>query len=411
MAWQRNFTGKRWSGTLSCAVGRLLRVVGVMLVTLTDSSAGDLRGAGQPGCPTQLPHFDRAVLLETTADPSANVSFGDLRGSGRLDIVLAKGRHWPRVSRVLMNEGRGQFPVAQDLSGTPYRSYSAILADVNGDGFLDVVLSNDAPDPKVIYLNDGKGHFKQGSTFGKPRWPTRNVAVADLNGDGRPDVVVANRFGKDPGGANYVCLNRGNGRFDGDCIAFSHESATTITPADFNGDGFPDLVVPNRDGGQSYVYLNDHTAHFPKRIPFGPPDATIRVAVAVDLTGSGRMDIVTIDEQHGVFIYYGAPDGTFSTPTPLGTVKASPYALAAGDLNRDGKIDIVVGYINAPSVVYFNTGQGRGFTPVAFGDNQGAAYGFALGDLDKDGWPDIAVARSDAPNMAFFNSGVGQCKK
>ena len=410
MACQKNFTGKRWSGTLPSAMGRLLSIVGLMLISWTDSPAGDQPGAGQPGCPTQLPHFDRSVQLETTSDPSANVSFGDLRGSGNLDIVLAKGRHWPRVSRVLMNDAHGHFPLVQDLSGTPYRSYSAVLADLNGDGFLDVVLSNDTPDPKVIYLNDGKGHFKQGSTFGKPEWPTRNVAVADLNGDGRPDIIVANRFGTHPG-SNYVCLNRGNGRFDADCIAFSHESATTITPADFNGDGFLDLVVPNRDGGQSYVYLNDHTAHFPKRIPFGPPDATIRESVAADLTGSGRMDIVTIDEQHGVFIYYGLADGTFSTPTRLGATKAIPYALAAGDLNRDGKIDVVVGYVSAPSVIYFNTGQGHGFTPTAFGDSQGMAYGFAIGDLDHDGWPDIAVARSDAPNMAFFSSGVGQCKK
>lgn len=387
-----------------------LGIVALMLFTYSESRARDLQSHGDAGCSTPLPHFDRAVLLETTSDTSANVSFGDLSGSGNLDVVIAKGRHWPLVSRILMNDGHGGFPKAHNLSDIPYRSYSAVLADVNGDGFPDVILSNAAPDPKLVFLNDGKGNFTPGSHFGKPEWPTRNVAVADLNRDGRPDIIVANRFDQGPG-SNYVCLNRGNGKFDADCIAFSQEPATTITPADFNGDGFPDLVVPYRDGGQSYVYLNDHTAHFPKRIPFGPPDATIRVAVATDLTGSGRMDIVTIDEQHGVFIYYGQPDGTFSQTMQLGTVKPVPYALAAGDLNRDGNVDIVVGYINAPSVVYFNTGKGRRFTPVPFGDGKGAAYGFAIGDLDKDGWPDIAVARSDAPNMAFFSSGLGQCKK
>jgi len=354
-----------------------------------------------------LPHFDRALLLET----SANVSVGDLTGNGNLDVVLAKGRHWPLVSRVLLNDGHGRFFVAHDLGGTPYRSYSTVLADVNGDGALDIVVGNDAPDPKVVYLNDGKGNFRRGSTFGHSEWPTRNVAVADLNGDGLSDIVVANRYGN-AGGSNYVCLNQGNGKFDADCMAFSHESATTITPADFNGDGFVDLAVPNRDGGQSYVYLNDGKANFSKRIPFGPPDATIRMVAAADLTGSGRLDIVAIDDEHrGTFIYFHRPDGMFTAAVRLGSVKAVPYALAVGDLNRDGKVDIIVGYVGAPSVVYFNDGAGRSFTPVLFGDDQGAAYGIAIGDLDKDGWPDIAVARSGAPNVVYFSSGIRQCGK
>ena len=277
-------------------------------------------------------------------------------------------------------------------------------------GALDIIVGNDAPDPKVVYLNDGKGNFRLGSTFGHAEWPTRNVAVADLNSDGLPDIIVANRFGN-TSGSNYVCLNRGNGKFDTDCMAFSHESATTITPADFNGDGFVDLAVPNRDGGQSYVYLNDGKANFSKHIPFGPPDATIRMVAAADLTGSGRVDIVAIDDEHRGTFYFHRPDGTFSAAVPLGTVKATPYALAVGDLNRDGKVDIIVGYVHAPSVVYFNDGAGRSFTPVPFGDDKGAAYGIAIGDLDKDGWPDIAVARSGAPNVVYFNSGVRQCRR
>lgn len=158
--------------------------------------AGDQARApsnGACGSP-RLPHFDRTLLLESTSETSANVSIGELTGNGNLDLVLAKGRHWPLLSRILLNDGHGGFPVARDLGLTPYRSYSAVLADLTGEGILDVVVGNDAPDPKVVYLNDGEGHFRLGSTFGKPAWPTRNVAVADLNGDGLPDIVVANRY-------------------------------------------------------------------------------------------------------------------------------------------------------------------------------------------------------------------------
>jgi len=67
-----------------------------------------------------------------------------------------------------------------------------------------------------------------------------------------------------------------------------------------------------------------------------PPNATIRVAVAADLTGSGRMDIVRIDERRGTFIHFNQPDGTFSPAVPLGTVQATPYALTVGDTAEPG---------------------------------------------------------------------------
>lgn len=341
------------------------------------------------------------LFLETSSETSANVSSGDVNGDGNLDLVLAKGRHWPLVDRVLLGDGRGHIVTAYDLGDTADRSYSGRLADLDGDGDLDVVISNDTPDPKLIYLNDGKGHFHVGSSFGRAEWPTRNASVADLNGDGRPDIIVANRT-KD--GANYVCLNRGKGNFDADCLAFSHESATTITPADFNHDGFIDLAVPHRDGGQSYVYLNGGNATFPngKRVPFGPPDAMIRMAEAADLDGDGSLDIVAIDERRGTAVYFGQKDGTFSPGIAIDDGKVTPYALAVSDLNGDGRIDIIVGHVKAPSTIYVNDGSGRRYSPVIFGDAKGAVYGFAIADLDKDGRPDIAVARSDAPNVVYF---------
>src|SRR4030095_9314881 len=266
------------------------------------TQADAMRPQAVPNSQT-FPRFDRVLVLETTSDTSANASIGDLNGDGNLDILLVKGRHWPLMSRVLIGDGRGHFPTAYNLGEVPYRSYSGRLVDIDGDGDLDVVLSNDQPDPKVVYLNDGKGHFSAGSAYGRAEWETRNASVADLNGDGLPDVVVANRTDK---GANYICLNKGKGRFGDDCVSFSRESATTITPADFNQDGLIDLAVPNRDGGQSYVYLGGAGAAYSnfRRIPFGPPDATIRMSEAADLNGDGLPDIIAIDERRGAALYF-----------------------------------------------------------------------------------------------------------
>lgn len=352
--------------------------------------------------PTLTLRFDRVVLLEQTSETSANVSIGDLNRDGNPDIVLAKGRHWPLVDRVLLGDGRGAFAKGYDLSSVSDRSYSGLLVDVDADGDLDVVISNDLPDPKRVYLNDGKGHFQTGSTYGNAKWPTRNASVADMNGDGLPDIIVANRTGR-RGGPNYICLNRGKGEFDSDCTAFAHESSTTITPADINHDGLIDLIVPHRDSGQSHVYVREKAEGLRfKPTPFGPADASIRMSDAADLDSDGLLDIIVIDEERGVAAFFGQRDGSFSAAVAIGGTRPVPYALAVSDVDLDGKTDVVVGHVEAPSVVQLNDGTGRRFMPVSFGDDKGTVYGFAIGDLDKDGRPDIAVARSEAPNVVFF---------
>ena len=391
------------------------------LVSLSCIAAGTvalllLHANGQPSLPSQpvFRSFPRAQLLEDKGETSASVSVGDLNADGFTDIVLGKGRHWPLYNRVLLNDGKGGF-TASNLGAAPDRTYSAALADVNRDGNLDIIVSNDAPDRKLVYLNDGKGHFTEAETFGSPNWTTRYVTLGDLNADGYPDIVVANRGdypdlvdGKPGDGPkaptpSFVCLNDGKGHFPA-CEALPTESATSIVAADLDGDAALDLFVPHRDGGQSIILWNDGKGHFPTSTKVGPAAAWIRMGAAGDFDGDGRLDLAFIDEQkQAAFVIYNRGRRQFGEPERLPGPPRPPYAVAATDLNRDGRPDIVVGYVEMPGSVYFNIGQ-HSFHEVRWNDGRGTVYGLAFADFNGDGWPDIVAARSDAPNAIWFST-------
>jgi hypothetical protein len=320
---------------------------GLFLILLASTLDAQISNKSKP---KNFPRYDHTVELETTTETSANVEFGDLNGDGNLDIVLAKGRHWPLINRVLFGDGKGGILRSHDLGTVADRSYSGRLVDIDKDGDLDVIISNDKPASKLVYHNDSKGSFEVGSKFGHPDWPTRNASVADLNND-----------------------------------------------------GLIDLAVPHRDNGQSYVFIQTDKGELDfNQIPFGPPTASIRMSQAADFNNDGKIDIAAIDTKQGVIVYFQEEDDSFSSGISLGNQSARPYALAVSDLNLDGLVDIIVGYVKASSVAYFNEGKGKSFLPVQFGDDQGTVYGFDVADFNNDGKPDIAAARSGATNIIYL---------
>lgn len=350
-----------------------------------------------------LRSFERLLRLEDKGETSAGVNVGDLNGDGLLDIVLGKGRHWPLYNRVLLNDGKGHFS-ASNLGTAPDRTYSAALADLDRDGDLDIVVSNDEPDRKLLSKNDGKGHFSEAGTFGASDWSTRYVTLADLNGDGYPDIVAANRgAGPQAPTPSFLCLNDRKGQFPA-CDALPTESATSIVAADFDGDGALDLFIPHRDGGQSVLLWNDGKGRFPNSTKVGPAATWARIGAAGDFDGDGRLDLAVIEERkQAAFVIFNRGGRQFADPEQLPGLPRTPYSLAVEDLNRDGRPDIIVGRVESPGSLYFNTGSGHTFLEVPWNDGKGAVYGLAFGDFDRDGWLDIVAARSDAPNGIWFS--------
>jgi hypothetical protein len=337
------------------------------------------------------------VPLETVSETSANASIGDLNGDGHLDIVLAKGRHWAVPSRVFLGDGKGSFTPGPALPSKATKTYSASLADMTKSGHLDMVLSNDEPEAKLVLLNDGKGNFTVGGTYGDPKWSTRNAAVGDLNGDGYPDIAVANR-----GMTSYVCMNDGKLRFECRTLPDS-PSAASVAIADIDGDGANDVIYACRDECQSAVYFNDGKGNFARKEPWGPAKSSTRAMAVADFNGDGHLDIAACHENLGCFVYLNDGKGHFGGGVQFDKPTSEPYSMIAADLNRDGRPEIIVGYVEAPGVIYFNSGTEMRYQRVSFGDGKGAIYGMAAADLNDDGWPDVVVARSDAPCFVMLN--------
>lgn len=316
-------------------------------------------------CFAAVPAFD-IVPIETVSETSSNASIGDLNGDGHSDIVLVKGRHWQLPTKIYFGDGKGHFAPGPALPSNATKSYSGSLADMTKSGHLDIVLSNDAPDPKLVLVNDGTGHFKVGGTYGEAKWSTRNAAVGDLNGDGYPDIAVANR-----GETSYVCYNDGMLHFKCNPLRDT-PSAATVLIADIDGDGKNDVIVACRDNCQSRIFMNRNLAGEGRA--WGQDKTSIRAMAVADLNGDGHPDIAACPEGLGCFVYFNDGKGNFGPGIQFQKPEALPYSMISADLNKDGRPDLIVGYVNAPGVIYFNGGSGKSFDAHPFGDGSGAIY-------------------------------------
>jgi hypothetical protein len=295
------------------------------------------------GSGTFLPAANYAV-----AGAPVDIVAGDLTGDGLPDIVVTDANS--NTVTILYNDPAhpGTFQPRVGLVGTGgTEPLNVRLADLNGDGFLDIVTANYGNNTVGVLLNNGDGSFAPAHTYAASAgsFGAYALAVADFYGDGFPSVAVSNP------GNGVVDILRGNG--DGTLRPFRQVASpglvTGLAAGDL-GNGNVDLVTANNNTGGVNVLLNDGAGNFTStHYNITPIQAPLRVVLG-DVNGDGKLDVVTdnfLSTGPGtISILYGNGDGTLQPAVTVNSGGNKPSGVAVtdveGDAGVDGLNDIIV---------------------------------------------------------------------
>lgn len=389
--------------------------------------------------------------------------FLDFDGDGWLDIYLVNGRSWSGQadahSALFRNRGDGTFVDVSEGSGAGISVYGmgAAFGDYDGDGDPDIYVT--AVGRNVLLRNDG-GRFTDvtdrlgvtGNPEGRTDAWSTGAAWLDHDRDGDLDLFVCNYVQWNPETDLFSTLD-GTSKayatpevYDGDtCVLYRNEGdagfadvtraaglwnesgkALGVIVDDFDGDGWPDLLVTN-DTEANFYYLNQGNGTF--------EDHAIRSGVALDPTGRARagmgVDVTDLDgdgllavgignfSRESVSLYTQlqtelfrdrAPEMRLARPTLLPLT----FGLKFADMNLDGWDDLLLanGHIE-PTISEVRAGISFAQPPQMFlrvddrfvdvGRNVGRDFtrplvgrGLATGDIDGDGDPDLLITTNGA---------------
>jgi len=290
--------------------------------------------------------------------------------------------------------------------------YDGAVADLDGDGFIDLALTAAPEHQAQLFFGDGRGHF------GPPQ-PTLPVidataiGLGDLDGDGHPELITAPYVPGEPI-VLRVWKGLGGAAFSGPVTypvggqSPSWNSVFLITTDDADGDSDLDVVVrvtktviPDFNGALT-VLLNDGSGNLtPQVVVSGTQVINGEVA---DLDADGLLDAVytTLDDVfYGVFTMHlslGQPGGGFVESHTW----TSSFLLALTDLNQDGLLDLVTRIDDEGTIVLVQLGLGG----AAFAPQQPFSVGFgpatACADFDGDAVPDLLFQPYDGVSAASW---------
>lgn len=325
----------------------------------------------------------------------------DLDRDGWLDLVVSNGNDVAQQPlTVYHNTGLGGFPSTPDWSSADVAYHGHLdVADVNGDGWLDVAVTTlgdwDTLGPVAkLYLNHA------GTLSTVPDWTAAingnafGCAFGDVDNDGRPDLAVATGWAYPPAHhyANMVFGNSG-GVLSPDPTWSSSDldDLQGVVWLDADGDGWLDLAgAPN--SAEMPVYRNlggtlETTASW--RSTDGAGQDAIMLAVG-DVTADGRPELFVTDNiQLGgdgrTRQYEGLPTGGLAIAASWSAAVGYGSAVVLGDIDADGSLDLATGGWWEPIDIYLNHGGGLATTSAWTSSQAPVVEKLVLGDVDRDG--------------------------
>lgn len=244
-------------------------------------------------------------------------------------------------------------------------------ADLNKDGYRDIVASNNGSANLSVFLNNASPNV----TFAAPVTyaagnGARGLALFDFNKDGNVDIAVANQDAR----TVQLLFGSGNGTFAAasgnyDVSGGASCYVVALLAVDANGDGNMDLVTTSSVPNNLRVLVNNGAGIFAAPVAY-PAGTNVYYTDAGDLNGDGRQDLVVTNfASNTVSVLLNAGGGAFATAVNY-NVGTGPAGCVVRDINGDGKLDVVTANQtdNSLSVLL---GQGNGTlstaTPVAAG--------------------------------------------
>lgn len=421
-------------------------------------------------------HTSQKYLIETMG---GGVAMFDYDGDGRLDLFFVNGaalrdpmpgqaipeksdrRYWNRLFR---NNGDGTFTDVTEKAGVRGHSYGMGVAtgDYNNDGHQDLYVTNYGRN--ILYRNNGDGTFtdvteKAGVAAGG--W-SAGACFVDYDRDGKLDLFVSRYLDWDIGknrwcgdearnfrsychpevfkpATHILYHNNGDGTFTDVTrragLAELAGNGLGVAINDFDGDGWPDIVVAN-DARPQQLFRNNRDGTF--------TDIAVRTGLAYDEDGKaysgmgvafedynndGHPDVLITNlafQRYAIYNNLGSGDFDYVTQsTGVGDISMlhSGWGVQFIDYDNDGQKDIIVGQSHVmdnieqtqptlryrePLLLMRNTGN-------RFEDASGqsgspfkvplAARGIAAGDLDGDGFLDVAINCNDGRAVVLRNQG------
>jgi hypothetical protein len=338
----------------------------------------------------------RSPVTSTGVFDPGEVVTGDFNGDGKLDLVIGNTNSDcngttcldPAGIYLSLGNGDGTF---QAPTQTSFPDGAFAVADVNGDGNLDVILNN-AWSFAQIFLGNGDGTFSNDSDYvlNMPspfsNAPSTATVVADFNLDGKMDIAA--------GGA--VQLGNGDGTFRGIPLGVVSNPLTSMAVGDFAKNGHPGVaILPQPKNGISNslsILANNGAGTLTLAHAYPLQDSALAIVTA-DFNGDGNLDLVvtgfdpnTTNWSYTVLL--GNGDGSFQLPAYYPQNVSGGGVSVVGDFNRDGKPDLAV--LAGQSVaVLIGNGDGTFAAPVLYFDNGSSAL--VMADFNNDGKLDLAV--------------------
>ncbi len=361
------------------------------------------------------------ITSATNADIYHAIS-GDVDNDGKVDIVTANyNSNTVSVFRNTSSLSSISYASKVDFSTGLNPSFVA-LADVDGNGMVDIIVTNNTSNTVSIFRNlttTGVISFAAKQDFATGNGPN-SIAVGDLNRDGKPDLIIGNVYTNTISiFANNSTLGSINMTTKNDLSIGSSVSVNFVAIGDLDIDGMGDIVV----GTSSTVSVFRNTS---------PSGGMITLAAGIDLVtgistsaiavgdtdGDNKLDLAIATATSGV-----SNVSVFKNSSTVGSISYEakidytpgnyPSSIALGDLDGDGKVDLAVtnndGNLGTTVSVFKNLSSSASISfssKIDFSTGTGP-LSISIGDLDGDGKPDMLTANYTSNSISVLRNLIG----